>query len=454
MKEIEDLLAIGESTLRLVTKHVKEAEVFITRSSSRSMKIENDAIKAVSGGGEMGIAIRILKNGRLGFSYATDLNSIPCAIEFALQGAAISPVKPFIFPAHETYHTVPELLDKRVLDLSLDMTLELATCMIDAAKDVHDDINVSGGGISYGEEEVVIMNTMGLEVSEHLSGISASIYAICEGENPSSGYEYDSSHLLIHDVDEIGRKAADLALRGQNKIKIETGKMPVVFKPDSISSFLEFILISSLYGIRAERGESVYSGMKGEMIIDEDLSVVDDPTMPDAENAMKMDDEGVPSRCHEIIKAGELKDYLYTIGTGAEYDHPSTSNGMRGGGQDHTSPVSTTGRNIMIQGNTRNEETLISEIDRGLLVHDIMGAHTANPISGDFSVTGSILFLIEKGEVTRPISQAMLSGNFPEHLKRVSGIGNNYRRLSGGLSPIGFYIPSVRVDDVQVTGEL
>ena len=184
------------------------------------------------------------------------------------------------------------------------------------------------------------------------------------------------------------------------------------------------------------------------------LSLVDDPTMPDGENSMKLDDEGVPSKCHELVKNGMLKDYLYTIATGSEFDHASTASGLRGGGQDHMSPISTSGRNIMLQGDTTNEETLISEIKDGLLVHDIMGAHTSNPASGDFSVTASILFRISNGEVAEPVSQAMLGGNLPEYLMNVSGLGNNYRKLSGGLSPVGFYIPSIRIEDVMVTGEL
>jgi len=118
--------------------------------------------------------------------------------------------------------------------------------------------------------------------------------------------------------------------------------------------------------------------------------------------------------------------------------------------------VRTTGRNIILEGSqeiTHEEEQLISEIKEGILIHDLMGTHTANPVSGDFSVTGTIMFRIHDGELGEPISQAMLGGNFPEYLKKVSGIGSNYRHLSGGLSSVGFYLPSVRIDDMVVTGD-
>lgn len=453
MRDIGELITVGEAALRLLANQVPEGEVFITRSSSRSISIENNALKSIRGGGEIGIGLRILKDGRIGFSHANDLASVPDAIRLAIKGAAISPEKPFAFPAHQTYPTIPDLLDKRVLDLSMEQSVELARNMIEAARDVHPAIHVSGGGFSTSETEVVILNTAGLEVSEHLSGIGASLFTVYESDHPSSGHESDASHLLLRDVEEVGRRAADLALRGQDKVKIGAGTLPVILKPDVLADFMRFIIAPALHGIRAERGESVYSDRKGERIMHPDLTLVDDPSMPDGDMAMRMDDEGIPSRCHTLVANGELMDYLYTIGTGAEYNHSSTSSGIRGGGQDHSSPVVTSCRNLMLQGNTRDEEALVSEIDQGLMVHDIMGAHTANPVSGDFSVTGSILFLIEKGEVTRPVSQAMISGNFPDLLTRVSGLANNYRKISGGLAPGGFYLPSVRIDDVRVIGE-
>jgi len=453
MNDTDDLLAMGESVLRSISKEVDGAEVFISRSQAQSLGVEKNTIKSVKAGGETGIGIRIRKDGRTGFAYCSTPEEAPRSLEVALQGARISSQKPFDFPCDENYTTVPDLLDKRVLDLTPEEANEIAVSMIGVAKDVHRDIVVSGGGLSYGEEQIVIMNSQGLEVSEHLSGISASISTVFMGGSPSSGFEFDSSHLMLKDFSWIAAEAAELAVRGQGQKRIETGKLPVIFKPEAISNLLEFIVVPALYGIKAEKGESVYSGKLDSEVMDPGISIMDDPTMPDAVNAMRMDDEGVPSRSIELIKNGVLKQYLYSIETGSEFGKRPTGNGVRGGGQDYSSPISTSGRNIMIQGNTREEDSMIAEISEGLMVHDIMGAHTSNPASGDFSVTGSILFLIKDGEVSHPVSQAMLSGNLPEYLKEVSGIGNNYRRMSGGLSPVGFYVPSIMIDGIQVTGE-
>jgi len=455
--DIDELLGMAERALMIAEREVDEAEVFIIRNHGTSLSIEKDRIKSITGGGETGIALRVLVNRRMGFAYCSSIEGVKDALKQAVQVAALAPEKPFEFPAGQDFRTVPDLLDRQVLELTPENAVEFASSMIEAAGEANPDISVTGGGVGFGEEEVVLMNSAGLEVSEHLSEMNASVYTVMKTDRPSSGFESEVSHLHFTDFEEIGQKAAELAVRGQNPVKIEGGQMPVVLRPEALSGLLEFILVPALYGINAGKGESVYTDRLNEEIAHPDFSVVDDPTMPDGMNAMKMDDEGVPSRRVALIQKGVLKEYLYTIATGAEFGMPSTSSGLRAGrfssSHSHTSPVSTSGRNIIIEGNTKEEERLISEIDKGLLIYDLMGAHTSNPASGDFSVTCSILFRIEKGEITAPVSQAMLSGNFPEYLRDVSGIGNNYRRMPGGLTPMGFYIPSIRLEDVKVTGE-
>jgi len=94
-------------------------------------------------------------------------------------------------------------------------------------------------------------------------------------------------------------------------------------------------------------------------------------------------------------------------------------------------------------------EKIIASIDRGVLVHDIMGAHTANPASTDFSVNSPVLFMIEDGEVAYPVQSAMISGNLGEMFMRVGALGDDTRCVAGGTA---YYIPSVWFRNVQVTG--
>jgi len=213
MNDIEDLLAIGERALSIIEKQADVAEVYVARDSGTSLSIQKNKIKSVTGSGETGIGIRIMKNGRKGFAYCPNLDGVARSTEQALMVADLLPEKTFEFPAHESYYTVPGLLDKRVLDMTPEIGRDMAIRIIDAATDVHKDVQVTGGGVAYGESEIVIMNSLGLEVSEHLSGVSASAYCVMQSDIPSSGFEFDSSHLHISDLEKIGHKAADLAVK-------------------------------------------------------------------------------------------------------------------------------------------------------------------------------------------------------------------------------------------------
>ena len=200
----------------------------------------------------------------------------------------------------------------------------------------------------------------------------------------------------------------------------------------------------------------MYSGKTGEKVADSKISIVDDGLMPGGITAQKMDDEGIPSRRNVIIEGGELREFLYDISSAAEFGKEPTGNGIRAqrlsGTNTFKAPPTSGARNITVEGSTVSLEKLISGIDYGVLVYSVLGAHTSNPASGDFSVNGGHLLLIEKGEVTKPLKSAMLSGNMPASLGSVIGIANDYKVMNGHIYFMGAKLPSIAVDGVNVTG--
>ena len=105
--------------------------------------------------------------------------------------------------------------------------------------------------------------------------------------------------------------------------------MSVIFTPYALSSLLEFITIPAMYGGCAHKGESVYSDKVGETITTEELSIVEDSTLPGGLNSAAVDDEGVPSKRTELVSDGVLQSYLYDLSTAIEFDQTPTSSGLR-----------------------------------------------------------------------------------------------------------------------------
>ena len=88
----------------------------------------------------------------------------------------------------------------------------------------------------------------------------------------------------------------------------------------------------------------------------------------------------------------------------------------------------------------------MAQMDDGCVVHSIMGAHTANPTSGDFSVTTSAVLKVENGEIVGALKQAGLSGNLAKSMNGAVVLGNEVRR-QGSYSSGSMHLPDVLLMD-------
>jgi PmbA protein len=295
-----------------------------------------------------------------------------------------------------------------------------------------------------------------LEAEDRGTGLHTNIGTVLKKNGMSTGFEDFSSRILDIDFQDMGRKAAELARKGQHPRSIDSKDMTVILTPDAFANLMEFITVPALYGEAGIRGESVYSNREEEEVASNNLSIVDDSCMPGGLNSALVDDEGVPSKRTELIKDGVLKGFLFSQGTALEYQREKTSSAMRterlASSRSYKSIPVVKGRNITVEGEVKSRDTLVGEIDEGVLVYEILGAHTSNPASGDFSINSPILFKIENGDVAYPVKSAMLSGNFPDCLNRVNALGDDYKLVSGSLTPVSFHLPSVSLEGMRVTG--
>ena len=143
----------------------------------------------------------------------------------------------------------------------------------------------------------------------------------------------------------------------------------------------------------------------------------------------------------DLIKDGVLDSFIYDIYTANKAGVKSTSNGLRG--SYLTTPMIAP-TNLELKFSEMKD---LEEINKGVLTTSVLGAHTANPISGDFSVEASNAFKIENGELTEPINKAMISGNVFEIMKKVEGINSEIKQLGQLI------IPKLLVHDLRVVGQ-
>lgn len=144
------------------------------------------------------------------------------------------------------------------------------------------------------------------------------------------------------------------------------------------------------------------------------------------------DGEGVPHQKTIIIENGVLRNFLYDNYSAKKQGKESTGNASRAGYLSTTS-IDTT--NFHILPGKKTAEQLINGVDDGLIVYYLQGAHSSNPISGEFSVVATPAWKIKKGEITHCSRGVMLAGNVFEMLKNISLVGSNERQMGQLISP-------------------
>lgn len=455
------MIEIGKSIVELALKlGAEESEVFILKGSGTGLSIEKNSVGYASSGIEFGIGIRVIKEGRVGFAFCTKVSNAEKAVREALAVSKLGRKREYSFPEPKPVRKIDAIYDESILKFDSDFGLEKVSEIIDSALSVNKDITVSSGGFGFGESSFAIVNSKGVEVFDRGTYVYGSAYTVLRNGETTTGFEFETSRIFNINVSEIGRRAAEMTMKGRDAKNVETKDMTVLFTPytlaGEVGGLFEFITAPAFYGEAAHKKESVYSGKVGECVTSESISIIDDGSLPNGLNSAVADDEGIPSKRVEIVKDGVLQGFLYDTATASEYNKESTGSAVRcerwASTRSFKSLPTTRSRNLTIEGEKQRLDELISDVREGVIVYEVLGAHTSNPASGDFSVNSSLLFKIENGEIVHPIKQAMISGNFHECLKRISGIGDDYKRLSGGLSTVSVFAPTIRIEKVRVTG--
>ena len=421
-----------------------EVEVYCTTDRSVSINTKLEQIEYASESLTRGIGIRAIVAGAVGFASTNDEKTIEHASELAVTSARASLPDPdwSSLPTRNTYPAVHGVFDSDIAAIELSRCVELACEMIRGVTST--GATPTSGGLAVSTGTSHIMNTNGIEHTEEGTSISAFIECIVkDGAGISTAYDFDVSRSLDINTFEVGRRAGELAKQSLHGGSIETKKMTVLFGPLAIADILEYTFIPSLSADNVQKGRSMLSEIGAEVGAGE-LNITDDGLRRCGIGTAQADDEGTPSQKTTILRDGILEGHLYDAYTAgkadADTDTVSTGNAVRSGyGATPTIGV----RNLVLEYPASD---VVSETTNGVLIHSVIGAHTANQYSGDFSIEARNSFLIENGAVTKPIKSLMIAGNIFDLLKKIDGAGTDVRAVGEII------VPTLRVSGVQVVG--
>jgi PmbA protein len=423
-----------ETILKAAAGRADEAEVYLSRSESVGAELSRDKVRIGQASHATGLGIRVFLDGRAGASSTNDPSKWAACLEAALAALRLADPQP--------WEGLPEPTALPVTPLAFDPAVTLAPAtvaeLLDAMKAgaaAHPAASVTAGSAGLSRSTIEVANTHDLRYTDEETHASCSIEAIA---GTSTGYEFASSHGLDLDPAWVGEQAAFFAAHGAGGEALPSGTYDLVLSPLALAELLEAVLLPALIGRNVHAGRSRLAGRVGETILDPRLSLYDDPHRPMGPGAAWFDAEGVPTHRLDLVRDGVLSGFAYDLRTAYRYGATTTGSAVRGG----YGGAPTTGFHTLVL------EGPVADVmaDEAIYVRSVVGAHTANTITGDFSVEVSNPSFVSGGAFTTPVRTAMWGGNVFDLLSTIEGVSAETRNI-GEL-----VLPALRVAGQQLVG--
>ncbi|MEM2103455.1 MAG: TldD/PmbA family protein [Candidatus Bathyarchaeia archaeon] len=448
----EEIISLAEKAVNFALKKgAVEAEAFAYEGVTTAVAIDRGQIAKSSRIIDFGLGVRTVINKAVGFSYTNILEDegvIEEAVLKSLKSARAS--KPDedwqSLPSGRPFFHVRDTFDSSVCDLSPDDLVENASVMLEAAEKTDKRVFPIDGGIGASYLSRTVVNSNGVSCFDRGTIVECSLATVAResGEVTPVCFEFNIERLYRIDPEWVGGEAARQAVSALKARRVETKKMKVIFAHFALQQLLHYTLLDAVKADCVQRGQSALQGKIGEKVASDIVTVYDDGLFDGGLRTWKFDGEGVPQQRTLIIENGVLRGFVYDNYSAKKEGRESTGNAFRAG---YLSTPNIEPTNFHLIAGKKSPEEIIAEVDEGLLVYSVQGAHSSNPASGEFSVVASPSWKIEKGKIVHAVKGAMLTGNVFDAVKNVSSLANNERKIGPLIAPW------ILVENIKVVGK-
>ncbi len=431
---------ILEEILEKARRVAQEAEVFHLEQVDTPVRFEANQLTSIDTRELTGVALRIIKDGRVGFSATTDLSDLDALVQAAVETAPFGAEAQFQFPEVQSVPTVP-VFDPAVGDLPLDRMVRIGQQTMDGIRAFSDEVLVSGS-VSRSSQTVTLMNSRGGYVQYAKSGFGIGFEgSVVRGTDMLFVFDSLSGCRPIGDSSPVVASIIRQLEYAKHTATTETKSMPVLLMPTAVASVVLSPILVALNGKTVVQGTSPLADKLGQQVASPAFSVVNDPTLPFVPGSRPSDDEGVASKRVPLIDKGVVANFLYDLQTAGQANAESTGSGERGL-SSLPSPASSV---LVVSEGQSSFEQMLAEMGEGLVVERLLGAGQGNMLGGDFNANVLLGYKVEGGQIVGRVKDTMVHGNAYKALENLIAVGGQGRWVGGGL-----YTPSIVCADIAV----
>jgi PmbA protein len=440
MKEVE----------RIVKKYIKpgyEYEIFSQRIEKRKVEVSDEDIENLSSSQESGLGVRVLKDGRFGFAYTTrsDEESLKDVVAKAIEMCDLqSPDRGNRFLEELPPSETESVFDREGVKTPLEEKIEFTLSLERNAKKRDSRIKgVRKVSFTEGIFNIELKNSYGVEFGYEGTYFTVMIAALSQsGGDSAISWEFRGARRLrdLNPEDIVN----DVVFKSTSLLSpkpLSTKVMPVVFFRESFAMLMD--AFSSLFmGDFLIKKKTLLKDRVGESVASEVFTVIDDGTLRDGFLTTPYDAEGVPRKRNLVIEKGVFKGFLHSLYTATLSGQEPTGNSDR---SSFRSLPSTGVTNLYVKPGKESFEELLSSEEEVFLIIDLMGLHTVDPVSGEFSL-GASGVLFKRGKPIHAVRGVTVAGNVLDLWNKIIAVGSDLK-FYGNLGS-----PSVLVRDMTVGG--
>ena len=428
----------------------EQIEAYVARGQDTDVVVYSGDVESLSSASSEGVGIRVISGNRQGFAYAGSL-------EESIVADALADARDNASFATEDEHLVlaePDGVAPAELDLwrdslasfPTDRKVELALELERRVREGDSRIRtVRASSWGDGSVEAAVATSTGIVSFTRRTACYLSVSAIAgTGDDTQTGAGYTVGRQADDlDLEEAVTDAVFRTTRLLGAKKPPSGHPAVILDSRVTPAFLS-ILAGTLSGEAVLKGRSLFADRLGDEVGSEHVTLIDDPTNPDAYGAAPFDSEGLACRRNDLVSGGVLQMFLYNTYAARRAGVASTASAVRGGFK--TTPGIGC-RALYLEPGARSQAELMQDLGDGLLVTSVSGLHSGvNPVSGDFSV-GAEGILFRNGEPAQPVREITVASTLQRMLRDVVAVGGDLEWLPSSAAGV-----SVAISGMAMSG--